>query len=955
MVNNTQIIGGYIVPVAESVSLTKAAFDIENPQIRKTDFSKSISIPSTAETNKLFENLFNVQVALQTFDPNIKTDYELLIDGVSILKGYCQLKEIKQTDGAITYILNASGLVGDLFRDIGESELTDLDFSDLDHTWNETNVIASWTPTLGEEYVYPMINYGAKVQQQFWSTYEFKPALFVKEYIDRIFTDAGYTYDSDFFISTRFKSLIIPSSTETILMTDSDVEDRQFYVSRLTSDQTSINGHWHDTTRMDTLIFNDDSTGDDYNTSGTDYDTLTGEWNCGFSQKYAYKGDLDMSFSYTPSSTGQQNLIQGIANNLVDAYMKIHIVRTRAAVETIVDTILIPLFSIFDGARIVSPFASGDFSFAFQTMDFDAVVGDTFEVRMGSINLIGNYGTSAALFGSDVDFTMDTGSTCGVVIRDTQISVGETMSMASTIPRNVKQRDFLNAIIKRFNLYLQFDEVDNKKIIIEPLSDFVTSDKEDLNGWVDISKEKRILPLGALKDGSFIFKDKEDKDIWNEVYQSRKPYTYGHYKFNIENDFLLNEKVIETIFSPCPLWIDLNQSDRILSSIEFPRDGKGFTTATALPKLLYWGGLLDTNFTWYLNSTTTARTTYPYAGHLDDPFDPNFDLNWGVTKMLFYDFSSGGRVDLKFTDKNCFNIYWKDYINQIANKDSKLLEIYMVLDSYRYDTLSFRKQYFIEGVYWRLLEVQDFNPLSPKTTKCLFIQLPEVETFTGEQKVIFGGEGTFTSGDEQPTKGYLTSIDGGHRQGIQNLIFGKNVSTGNQSIHNSDDVESGSGVKQVLTSGSDGSRIHAVRGGAINSPNVELYRHGDFHFNGIPQTKRFELTLTAAVMKTLNTSPIPLQIPVMSDEYIRIEKGFVEVGGTAFTNSQQLDIETITTGSTLTNSETSVFASTNFIGLMINQTEQLDFGEGLQLYQAADMTGTGSDCTITLFYQIIKL
>ena len=171
MVNNTQIIGGYIVPVAESVSLTKAAFDIENPQIRKTDFSKSISIPSTAETNKLFENLFNVQVALQTFDPNIKTDYELLIDGVSILKGYCQLKEIKQTDGAITYILNASGLVGDLFRDIGESELTDLDFSDLDHTWNETNVIASWTPTLGEEYVYPMINYGAKVQQQFWSTY----------------------------------------------------------------------------------------------------------------------------------------------------------------------------------------------------------------------------------------------------------------------------------------------------------------------------------------------------------------------------------------------------------------------------------------------------------------------------------------------------------------------------------------------------------------------------------------------------------------------------------------------------------------------------------------------------------------------------------------------------------------------------------------------------------------
>ncbi len=221
--------------------------------------------------------------------------------------------------------------------------------------------------------------------------------------------------------------------------------------------------------------------------------------------------------------------------------------------------------------------------------------------------------------------------------------------------------------------------------------------------------------------------------------------------------------------------------------------------------------------------------------------------------------------------------------------------------------------------------------------------------------MIFGGEGTFTSGDEQPTKGYLTSIDGGHRQGLQTLIFGKNVSTGNQSIQNSDDVLSGSGVTQTFTTGSDGAKIHSNRGGAINTPDVEIYRHGDFHFNGIPQIKRFELTLTAAVMKTLNTSPIPLQIPVMSDEYIRIEKGFVEVGGTAFTNSQQLDIDTITTGSTLTNSETSAFSVANYVGLMINQSEQLDFGEGLQLYQAADMTGTGSDCTITLFYQIIKL
>jgi len=952
MVKSTQIIGGYEVPVADSVSLTKAAFSVDNPQIRKTDFSKSINVPATAETNKLFENLFEVQTALQTFNPNLKTDYELLIDGVQVLKGYCQLKEITETDGLTTYVLNASGLVGDLFRDIGEAELTDLTWSDLDHTWNETNVVASWTPTLGEDYVYPMISYGDKASQQFWVTQEFKPAVFLKEYIDRIFSAAGYSYDSTFFNSTRFKSLIIPSSTNNILMTDSDVENRQFVVSRLTTDQTSINGHWFTLSSMDTLIFNDDSTGDNYNTSGSDYDVATGEWDCGFSQQYALKGNLDLSFSYTPASTGQQNLVQGICNNLVDAYMSLHIVRTRSAVETILDTITIELFDLFDGATIGSPFNSGDFSFAFQSINFDGVNGDTYELRMGHISLIGNFGTLVALYGADVDFTLNIGSNYGVLVTDTQISVGETMSIASTIPQNIKQKDLLNAVIKRFNLFMQFDATDDNKLIIEPLDDFVTSDKVDLNGWVDISKEKKIKPLGALKDGSFIFKDKADKDIYNEEYQIRHPNTYGFYQYNLDNDFLLNEKVVETIFSPCPLRIP-DGCDRVLSTIEFPLNSKGYSDGMGLPKLLYWGGLLDTNFTWYLNSTTTSRTTYPYAGHLDDPYDPNFDLNWGVPDILFYD--ANVNAVLNYTDKNCFNIYWLDYINQISNKDAKLLEVHLVLDSHRYDILSFRTQYHIDGVFWRLLEIQDFNPLSAETTRCLFIQLPEVDTFTGEQKVIFGGEGTFTSGDEQPSKGYLKAFGGGNRRGEQTLIFGDGVSTGNQSIQNSDDVLSGSGVKQTFTSGSDGAKIHSVRGGAINSPDVEIYRHGDFHVNGIPQIKRFALTLSAAVMKTLNTSPIPLQIPVASDEYIRIERGFVKIGGTAFTDSRQLHIETETSNNTLIRSETTFFLSTNATELLVHQTEHLDFGESIRLYQTSDMTGTGSDCTITLFYQIIKL
>ena len=948
---SSQIIGGYEVPLTDDVSLNKVAYDIENPQIRKTDFTKSITIPSTAETNKLFENLFDVKVALQTFNPNLKTSYQLIIDGISVLNGYCQLIDIVIVDGLINYVLNAKGAVGDLYQSIGEAKLEDLDFISLNHTWNKTNIEASWTPTLGSGYVYPMIDWGAKSSQSIWQIEDFKPAIFLKEYIDKIFAGAGYTYTSTFFTSTRFKSLVIPQSSDVVSLSDATIKDRQFVAERDATNQTGIAlGDLSNPSAMGTLIFNNVGS-PFYNTSGNDYNATNGKWTVAEKGNYSFKGYIKSNFVYTETNAATTVFIQTAIDTISEAWINLAIVRERASVETVIDLIRLDITSEMTGEIITSSYTSPNFTGSFKSAAIDFEVGDILTLRVNKIYVDGN----VLAYFPDTTFTLKTDSQLGITVERKEILSGETMTMSDTTPKDIKQTDLLNAIIKRFNLYLEYDTNNDKNIIIEPREDYLTTDVEDLQSWVDVSKDKIIKPLGALENGQYRFTDKEDEDLVNTVYQTRKGDVYGNKLLTLDNDFQTSEKVIETIFAACPLVLS-EGNDRIISSIAFPRDVGGFAQEVALPKLLYWGGLLDTNYNWFLDdgSTLWTKTTYPYAGHLDNPYNPTFDLCWGVPKLLFYDFSAGGLLDLLYTDSNCFNIYWKQYIDEITDKDSKILEVYLVLDSHRYDLLSFRKQYFIDGVYWRLLDVSDFNPLDGETVKCRFIKLAAKDSFTGEQKEVYGGGGVFDGGDITPKQGMLSSKSNGSTPSNNVLNYGDSVVSGSQSIQNSDNILSGSGVKQTFTSGSDGAKLLAPRTAAINSPNVQITRPDEMVVNGVYLEKLVEITLTADQMKALNTSPFQIIQAPNSDEYIRITRGYIRMSGTNFTNTSRLLIRTMTSESVLIQTSTTFFDTSSNAEIMSVQTEVADFAESVELYQSADMTGTGSSVTITLIYQIIK-
>ena len=194
------------------ISLTYQIADIKDPQKRHGDHSKTITVPGTNNNNKLFAHIYEIGVD-RLFNPNHKAKAVITMDSATVMKGDLQLLKINVLDNKkIEYELVLKGRTADLFTALGDKKIKDLTWSDLDHTYNRANQIASWSTAIGSNYVYPFIDYGYSLNEVDYDVNHFFPAVYVKEIWDRIFSYAGFQYSSssNFFTSNLFKRLIIP-------------------------------------------------------------------------------------------------------------------------------------------------------------------------------------------------------------------------------------------------------------------------------------------------------------------------------------------------------------------------------------------------------------------------------------------------------------------------------------------------------------------------------------------------------------------------------------------------------------------------------------------------------------------------------------------------------------------------------------------------------------------------
>ena len=707
-----------------ATTLTFSIADIREPDKRNASFSKTMTLPGTKANNLFFENMFEVDVVTQTFNPNFKATTVLSVDGVTQFKGALKLRQVNYlVGGKVTYDCNLIGNLSDFIQTLGNLKLRDLDLSAYDHTYSQANIEASWTPTLGAGYTYPMVNYGDNSDLNNWDVKHFRPALFAKTILGKIFTDAGFIYTSTFLNSDLFKRLIIPNSQDKLRLTGDQVNARLFKAGKSTSQVTTLPTTIA-TLNPVTLIINNDSTGGYFDNDGS-FNTATYKHEPTYNglNTYLYSADVQIDLTFSEDLF----TINDIASQVV-----IQIIQEESGIETILNTQLLLM-----GAGMVNS-GGGTESFTFNKSfnvaaeNISVYSGKKIFIRLQSqVNSV-LYTLTAAQVTITNQFFSDT-------VVNNLLGINDTIIMSNTLP-DMLQKDFVVGLIRMFNIYIEPDKDDETLLNIEPRDTYYNSTQVDWSAKLATEKDLEIQPMALLNFKRILAQYKDDSDYYNKVYKQEYTRNYGSYLGDIDNDFVQGDYKIETNFAATPL-VGSFESDRIIPTIIQLNSGTPPTIEPfgAIPRILYWGGLKNCQtWTFSVNNFPYYKTQYPYAGHLDDPQAPTIDLSFGIPQKVYYGVNQY-ISSLTYTDNNLYNTYYSQMISEVTDRDSKLVTGYFWLTPVDILNLDFRKIYRVGSHALRLNKIYDYNPVKSNLTKCEFIKIKDTSTFVSNSEIMNGG------------------------------------------------------------------------------------------------------------------------------------------------------------------------------------------------------------------------
>ena len=699
------------------------------------------------------------------FDASRSAKARIEINGLEAMRGILRLMRIIHDKGAVEYEIALFGELGGLMSSIGNQRLEDLDFTKYNHQWNVTNIVDSWEETFtqltaasgvdfsaslrrirvddelwnklktgdeisitgtanndgiytinrvrlvffpapgrtdifvnealvdgtndaitidklnagfGDGYVYPLINYGKVTDSvngtryKDWQFKAFRPAIFVKEYIDRIITGAGYTWKSDFFNTSFFNRLIIPNNDIALQNISSS-----FYIEADTSEALS------ETTNASSI---DEEVKWDNTPTLNNFTYSNG--------KYTYTPSDSKSISFFINVVGSVSrtlnnggaIIFYLSVNGIDVQtQRIEINGRTANID----------FTINHNATV----RTGDVVY----LGYRILPYTYYEFVSG-----GGFGSNSFIFtfqantwNIDIDATLTAEPNPKGYI---EYSYDDLINMNHVIPKNVFQRDFFLSILKLFNLMVVEDKGVERRLIIEPDAYFYNTNRATYLNWtdkVDRSQPITITPMSETNARYYQLTYKSDNDFYNEEYKKKFNENYGDRIFDNELEFAKDTQKLEVIFSssvltgfdatgmifPTICKITNDEEESIAHNIRIMQiKVKDIAEYTILNDAAQLG-----NYTKYL-----------YAGHLDDPNNVAVDLNFGATRQLYFDFTTG---DLSV---NMFNAFYSPYMAEITDKNSRLVTASVKLNDIDIFQLDFRKFIFIDGIIYRLKKIIDW-------------------------------------------------------------------------------------------------------------------------------------------------------------------------------------------------------------------------------------------------------
>ena len=721
---------------ANSIPISLSIDNFKNVGEKPQSYSKAFNLPSTKKNNRIFSSLYDVTRSIKSdsfsFNPHKQTKAILKDNGFAVFEGYLKLLSIKETNGVPSYNVNLHSDSISLKSVLGKKTFNDFDggtfgggdgLSELNHDYNRTNIHASWggsTPitALPAGYTGQAGVAGAtatsvlKYPFCMWSTdiYEspgtgifpaagspvltklpdaFRPWIRIKYLFDRIISEAGFSYSSDFLNTAHFRRLFMDFNWgKEVDVNPASAGSPGFFVNGFSGGTT-----------VATLI-------------GTSYTALK----------------LD--------STHPLNQTAAVGLTNIGYNLSTH--RFTSAVTTTTYS--------FDSEWHFD-ITSANTTFKCRVVHKDS--GGN-ELADDEFTLTANNGTTKvwSYVGS---WTLNTGEylefqakrTGGGVINQANSSFAGSlpncMVTTDTNPQidsnfllskrgKIKQWDFIKDIFTMFNLVTMQDRQNPNNLIIEPykdvflddsISQYISINTLDWTDKVDIDSIE-IKPLKLKERIKFDYK--KPKDFANKEYQAYTGMQFGSYEIDA-SDFDLakgEQKIALKVFSPTiltPVFDDFNviltvpnilagevdtgttgpidNNPRILYDASYTSVSTGITIDPDDYHIPAYGGVVSANYGYFGLFSHLHR----HPAQSDPAID--FDLNFGTHQIVGF----GGSPPVH----NLFNTYWQPYFDELYHPDTKEVKLNIALNAQDLSTFNFNDQIRIKNRLYRANKI-DYKP-----------------------------------------------------------------------------------------------------------------------------------------------------------------------------------------------------------------------------------------------------
>ena len=664
------------------VEFTYSVADVTDIERRNTSYSKTITLPSTSKNQGLFGNIFDISVSNdyypndvnigQNFNPAKQAKAQIFLDNVKIFDGVIRMMKINNISGNILYEVNVFGRLRDILHELGDKTLADLDFDDYDHVWNKANIEASWARTEYVEgasnYVYPLVDYGFSVDGVTYPIRNFKPAVYVSEILRRIFDEAGFQITADIFTSFYFKKLILVTAEKMITKESTTLLDQSPVLYQ--QETTSVASLSRLLNFSSTL-----ATGFNILNAGTRFQWIKAQnLNTGLTL------NLRLSFESLESFTNNDWTISVLKNGS----------------------------EILSSTRNVQLISAGQFYLWNVEISggISLALNDYFEIRLTGQAVQGvgdnpNIQTEVVIapIGS-----FKIGNTVPVAV---ELEEGDTMKIEYTLPKSMKQRDFLKSIISMYNLYITQDRLRTNVLEIIPYNEFYQTFKDQALDWsdkLDVDQQVTITPLSELSAKEYRLLFDTDSDFWSQSYRTKFNEVYGESRTIIDNDFILDTKSVKVVFAPPVMREEV--AGRIMIHLYKVENGVKIPD-NFKPRIAYFlPGVTTTSWNIQYAAGNTAYNVYPYAGHLDSPTEPSNDVLFASPREVYFS------IGVYPQNSNLYSEYYQGLIDSIGDRNSRLLEGYFYLTPTDIMNLDFRKIVKVGNHFFQLEKVDKYNPIA---------------------------------------------------------------------------------------------------------------------------------------------------------------------------------------------------------------------------------------------------